>query len=188
MFAICVPWWGNSRASFPQGNEQSCFKQRRIAIHKEAARISRFNNISPRGKPREPLIRGTEIMRMAKGKTSKTIRMFAIALICNLYLLVFLPLTSAQDTENADAHFRRAKKRFEEGSLEAAEREYRLALKLAPGAAQGYNNLGVLYFSKKDFKQAVTAFKWAQSLRPKDPEINFNLGLALFQTGNCNEA
>src|SRR6266480_3075263 len=84
--------------------------------------------LSPRGKSKEPLIGGTEMMRMAKWKTSRVIRIFHIALICYLDIFVFLPLICAQGRENAEAHFRRAKKLFEEGSLEGAEREYHLAL------------------------------------------------------------
>jgi tetratricopeptide (TPR) repeat protein len=125
---------------------------------------------------------------MTKRRISNQTGRFLILLVFELHSLALTLLSCAQDPENAEAHFRRAGKLFEEGKLEGAEREYRLALKLAPRAAQGYNNLGVLYFSKRDFEQAVTAFKQAQSLRPEDAEINFNLGLALFQTGDCKQA
>ena len=101
------------------------------------------------------------------------------------FLLVSLCF-SAEET--AQSHFQRASKLAEQGHLNEAEHEYKVGLKLAPDSADAYNNLGVIYFQRQDFKQAILAYAKACQLRPENPEFHFNLGLAQFKAGNCKAA
>ena len=101
-------------------------------------------------------------------------------------LLGSLPHFGADD--NSDSHFRRASQMAQEGKIDAAISEYHLGLKQAPNAYDAYNNLGTLYFQKQDFQKAAAAYRDADRLRPRDPEISFNLGLALLKSGDFNAA
>ncbi|PYV11184.1 MAG: hypothetical protein DMG23_05050 [Acidobacteria bacterium] len=96
------------------------------------------------------------------------------------------PACGAED--RAELHFRRASQLAQQGKLDQAEREYRLGLKIAPGVPEAYNNLGVIYFQRRDIPRAVATFKQAHRLRPDDPEVSFNLGLALYQAGELAAA
>ncbi|MGH9340785.1 MAG: tetratricopeptide repeat protein [Acidobacteriota bacterium] len=94
----------------------------------------------------------------------------------------------AHELEDAELHFQRAANLSREGNLEGAIREYRLGLQAAPDAYDAYNNLGVLYFQKEDYSKAIENFQQADRLNPRDPEINFNWGLALVRLGRCESA
>jgi tetratricopeptide (TPR) repeat protein len=93
----------------------------------------------------------------------------------------------ARSDSSADLHFRRGVELAARGDLNAAEQEYLAGLKISPQPA-AYNNLGVLYFQKQDFPRAASAFGSAHELQPNDPEIAFNLGLALYKSGRTSEA
>ena len=93
----------------------------------------------------------------------------------------------ATDESAAELHFQRASKLAEQGNANEAEHEYLLGLNLA-ASPEAYNNLGVIYFKRQNFPRAAFAFKQAHSLRPEDSEISFNLGLALYKTGNSAAA
>jgi tetratricopeptide (TPR) repeat protein len=105
------------------------------------------------------------------------------ALLAFCSLAVFL----AASDPSAESHFRRAAELSAKGDLNAAEQEYIAGLKTSPEPA-AFNNLGVLYFQKQDFARAAGAFGNARKLQPNDPEIAFNLGLALYKSGKTAQA
>src|SRR6185503_21294023 len=88
----------------------------------------------------------------------------------------------------ADEHFARAAQLAGNGKVEQAEQEYQAGLKLRPGDSQAWNNLGALYFGRRALTPAIGAFEHAHSLQPGNSEINFNLGLALYQAGQTERA
>ena len=90
--------------------------------------------------------------------------------------------------QRAAKHFERAGVLAKEHKLPEAEREYRAGLEIDPSSVTAYNNLGVIYFESGDFRRAADAFLQARRLRPGDADINFNLGLAFYKTGNCKDA
>lgn len=90
--------------------------------------------------------------------------------------------------ESAAQHFVRAGQLAQGGKIPEAEQEYRLGLALDPQSAEAYNNLAALYFQQHQFREAATAFGKAHDLRPHDPTISFNLGLALFNAGEPQSA
>lgn len=92
------------------------------------------------------------------------------------------------DRPSATEHFKHASVLAKEHRITEAEHEYRLGLQIDPTSIAAYNNLGVLYFATGDFQQAADAFGRAHRLHADDPEISFNLGLALFKSGNCPNA
>src|SRR5579884_3695194 len=88
----------------------------------------------------------------------------------------------------AARHFARASLLAKQHKLPEAEQEYRAGLKLDPTSVAAYNNLGVLYFESGDFQRSINAFSQALRFRPGNADISFNLGLALFKTGNSKDA
>jgi tetratricopeptide (TPR) repeat protein len=100
--------------------------------------------------------------------------------------MIAVALFAGSDS-TADAHFQRAAELAGRGERHAAEQEYVAGLHISPQSA-AFNNLGVLYFEESDFSKAATAFASARKLQPNDPEIAFNLGLALYKTGDTHAA
>jgi len=66
--------------------------------------------------------------------------------------------------------------------------EYRKAIRLSPENPEAYNNIGVAYKNKGDFKKAETAFKQAARLAPERPDISYNLGNLYKRNGDYEEA
>ena len=103
-------------------------------------------------------------------------------------LLAALVVTVAAGADTADVHFTRAAQLAQQGKLESAEAEYQAGLKLRPGDPQAFNNLGVVYFQQRKLQLAIGAFEHAHRLDARNSEIDFNLGLALFQTSAARRA
>jgi tetratricopeptide (TPR) repeat protein len=106
-------------------------------------------------------------------------------------LLLFPASFSAQEFPGGGKptqYFERASQFAQQGKLDEAAREYRLGLALDPKSAAAYNNLGSIYFQKKNNREAVEAFRHAHDLAPQDPTFSFNLGLALYTTGDSRAA
>ena len=116
------------------------------------------------------------------------------ALYCGAKLLLVLLLfggavsAALAQGDSAEAHFRKATVLAQQGKLDDAEREYTTGLRISLQSAAAYNNLGALYFKQGQFLPAAAAFQNAQRLRPDDPEIAFNLGLALYKRGDASGA
>jgi tetratricopeptide (TPR) repeat protein len=89
----------------------------------------------------------------------------------------------AAHLDAATAHFQRAERLTAEGKLAEATREYRIGLAIEP-SARAYNNLGVIFFKKGRPSQAAAAFTHAHQLLPSDLQIEFNLGLALYESSD----
>jgi len=110
---------------------------------------------------------------------------------CGAKLLLVLLLACAAtgvavaENDGAEAHFRKAAAFAQQGKLDDAEHEYTAGLRLSPQSAAAYNNLGALNFQQDQFIHAAAAFQSARRLRPSDPEIAFNLGLALYKRGDA---
>src|SRR5579872_2782598 len=106
-----------------------------------------------------------------------------LARIAHIVLLT-APLLCARPAfpDTAEDYFARAAQLAQQGKTELAQAEYQAGLKLRPGDTQAWNNLAVLYFQMHDLARAIPAFERARKLDPQNSEINFNLGLAYFQT------
>lgn len=78
--------------------------------------------------------------------------------------------------------------RFEAGDIKGAIDSYLQAVKLEPGSAEVYLNLGHAYLKLQKDSDAVKAFKQSLKLNPDQPETQYGLGLAAFRTKRYEEA
>ena len=115
--------------------------------------------------------------KAGKGKATSGVR-WRWALV-----VLALEATLAISGESAAQHFARASQLAESGKIEEAVQEYRTGLALDSKSAAAYNNLAALYFQQHKFREAASAFQRAHDLKPDDPAVSFNLGLALSNAG-----
>lgn len=78
--------------------------------------------------------------------------------------------------------------RFEAGDLKGAVDAYLQSIKLEPGSAEVYLNLGHAYLKLQKDSDAIKAFKQSLKLNPDQPETQYGLGLAAFRTKRFEEA
>jgi Flp pilus assembly protein TadD len=64
--------------------------------------------------------------------------------------------------------------------LDAASKYYGQAVKLKPTYSEAINNLGTVYYAKKNYRRAVSQYKKAIKLAPDSASIHSNLGTAYF--------
>ncbi|PPQ27769.1 tetratricopeptide repeat protein [Rhodopila globiformis] len=74
------------------------------------------------------------------------------------------------------------------GAIDEAIANWRRALKLNPGSAEAYCNLGAAWRQKRRPKEAVTCLRKAIELNPDHVEAHNNLGNALKDLGRIEEA
>lgn len=74
---------------------------------------------------------------------------------------------------------------------EAAEADVQRAVRADPKCDMlwmAWNDLGLAWFSKKDYARAANAYGEATLLKPDEPEAWFNLGVSYHQTGDLRAA
>jgi Tfp pilus assembly protein PilF len=71
---------------------------------------------------------------------------------------------------------------------DAAEREWKEALKVSPDSAPLLNNLGLVYASRKQNDQAIACFQLAMWKRPNNTDAHLNLGRVYEAMGKTSEA
>jgi tetratricopeptide (TPR) repeat protein len=78
--------------------------------------------------------------------------------------------------------------RFEAGDVKGAIDAYLQSIKLEPGSAEVYLNLGHAYLKLEKDGDAIKAFKQSLKLNPDQPETQYGLGLVSFRRGRFQEA
>lgn len=77
----------------------------------------------------------------------------------------------------------------QQGQYSEAENMWRAVLKTHPnGDAEAYAHLGFLEARQEHYKDAVTFYRKAAILNPSMPELQLNLGLSLFKSGELRQA
>lgn len=74
------------------------------------------------------------------------------------------------------------------GNTTAAESAYRMAVYRNPLDAGAWSDLGDMYCINRKFPQALEAYQTATRLRPTDPTLRLDLGMALLANGKPKEA
>ncbi len=72
--------------------------------------------------------------------------------------------------------------------LDAAKKNYEMAVKLNPQYSEAINNLGTVYYARKSFRRAVSFYNRALKIAPRAASIHSNLGTAQFARKKYKEA
>jgi tetratricopeptide (TPR) repeat protein len=72
-------------------------------------------------------------------------------------------------------------------AVDEARRDYMRALQLRPDYPEALNNLGAIYYAKKNYSKAIKYYRKALQFDPKSAPIYSNLGTAWFARGKMNE-
>lgn len=74
------------------------------------------------------------------------------------------------------------------GDLSTAAEKYEQMLKIAPGLAPAYNNLGALYFKQGQYARAADVLERGLKVDPKMTSASALLGMTYFQMGEYSKA
>lgn len=70
-------------------------------------------------------------------------------------------------------------------AMDEARRDYQQALRLRPNYSEALNNLGAVYYAKKDYGKAIRYYRKALRLKPSAAVLS-NLGTAYFALGKAS--
>lgn len=84
--------------------------------------------------------------------------------------------------------FHRGALAYGEGRLDEARAEFERVLEADPRDAGALQYLGLIAQARKDAAAAIELYQRALEIRPDDPDIRFDLGTALLETGRNAEA
>jgi Flp pilus assembly protein TadD len=93
-----------------------------------------------------------------------------------------------KERTEAEALFFKGAGYMETGNAAAAEDCFREAVRIAPGFAEAYANLGLLLEKKGDLAAAEQCYRHSLALNPAYAETHLNLGALLANTKRFNEA
>src|SRR5262252_8907901 len=108
-------------------------------------------------------------------------------------LLVFIPCGNAQKTAGdispeVQRLYQEAHDAQAQGDSAKAIERYQEILKAAPRLLQAYNNLGLLYYQKRDYAQAETILEKGLKLDPGAVTMSALLGSAQYSMGKYAQA
>jgi tetratricopeptide (TPR) repeat protein len=112
-----------------------------------------------------------------------------------LFIFIFVvavpawPQTSATSTPNASGpEFAHARQLLQQGKHDEAIAELQQLSASQPGMAGLAHELGMAYFKKSDYPQAIETFRKALQQDPEDNEATQLLGLSYYLSGNPSAA
>lgn len=76
----------------------------------------------------------------------------------------------------------------QEGKLTEAEAAWQGVVKLEPRNGQAFAHIGLIEAHQEHYPEAIANYRKAAKLNPEIPQLNMNLGLALFKSGSFKEA
>ena len=77
---------------------------------------------------------------------------------------------------------------YENGKVEEAKAQFRMAIQINPGFVEPYNNLAVLYWREKQLNEALSELREAFKLDPNNIDANVNFGLICLEMGRKDVA
>ena len=96
--------------------------------------------------------------------------------------------TSDEVTPEVQRLYAEARQERQRGNVDIAISKYKEMIRLAPHLGAAYNNLGMLYFDKHDYKQASLVLKRGLELSPGMSTTEAMLGMSYFQLGQPAKA
>jgi tetratricopeptide (TPR) repeat protein len=96
-----------------------------------------------------------------------------------LLIVCFLSASSGaqQSSSSVQEHFLAAQQDQQQGLLDQAAHEYQAVLRLQPGLAEAYINLGLIYYAQAKFKESAAALAIAGKLKPGMRGVSLWLGI-----------
>jgi tetratricopeptide (TPR) repeat protein len=86
------------------------------------------------------------------------------------------PSKPAHPSPQGQSPFLEAETLLSQGAIDQAKQRIQEQLALHPSSIEGYNLLGIVYSTQKDFPNALEAFRHALKLDPASPKTRNNLG------------
>ena len=108
------------------------------------------------------------------------------ALLC--WLLLGVPSLTRAQSPDVSAEFARAAQAMRQGKLEEAGTGFAGVIKLAPGFAEAYFNLGLVRQEQGRYVDAIPSFQKALTLQPKLHGANLFLGITEFRLNHLDKA
>ena len=119
-------------------------------------------------------------------------RLPGLFLVAMLMLSLMAPGGQAQGDATAESRvqslYESAKNAEDRGDLQAAITKYLEILKIAPGLAAAYNNLGALYLKQGQFEQAAQVLEQGLKINPRMISALALSGIAEYNLGRYDEA
>jgi tetratricopeptide (TPR) repeat protein len=72
-------------------------------------------------------------------------------------------------------------------AVDEAKLNYERALRLKPNYPEAINNLGTIYYAKKNYKKAIKLYRRSLKLMPRSATVYNNLGAAYFAQGKLRQ-
>lgn len=72
-------------------------------------------------------------------------------------------------------------------AVDEARRDYQRALQLRPDYPEALNNMGAIYYARKNYRKSIHYYRKAIAIDPKSAPIYSNLGTAWFARGKVTE-
>jgi tetratricopeptide (TPR) repeat protein len=96
-----------------------------------------------------------------------------------LLIVCFLSASSGaqQSSSSVQEHFLAAQQDQQQGLLDQAAHEYQAVLRLQPGLAEAYINLGLIYYAQAKFEESAAALAIAGKLKPGMRGVSLWLGI-----------
>jgi tetratricopeptide (TPR) repeat protein len=115
-----------------------------------------------------------------------TSRLFAQVLLC----LIVLSVTTAVAAQSPEvtAAFTQATEAMRQGKLDEAGEGFAAVIKLAPGFAEAYFNLGLVRQEQGRYVEAIPSFQEALTLQPRLHGANLFLGITEFRLNHLDRA
>jgi Tetratricopeptide repeat len=98
------------------------------------------------------------------------------------------PATPAPALSPAMDLYNTGRSRFEAGDVKGAIDAFVQSIKLEPGSAEVFMNLGTAYLKLQKNTDAIKAFKQSLKLNPDQAETQYGLGVASFRHGQFRDA
>jgi tetratricopeptide (TPR) repeat protein len=113
-----------------------------------------------------------------------------LVLICSAMLIrsAVSQSKSADLDPRVDRLYSEAKAAQARGDQPGAIAKYESILQMAPRLGAAYNNLGLLYFQQRNYRQAVTILERGLKVDPKMPSASALLGISLYELHDYSKA
>ena len=122
-------------------------------------------------------------------KCSVVLLTYKVALYCCLVISVRSFVAGAQEiSTEARRHFAEARQAQDAGLFDKAAQEYMATIRLQPGFAGAYSNLGLIYYVRGNFKESAASLSKGLRIEPNLVGANLYLGIDYLKLNHADKA